>query len=67
MDLDASKGDVITIDVLTDIGEAREWTSIELAWLVDSATEGILKSAAFEWSSDNVIGVSVLIFVPQAL
>ncbi|KAI0361054.1 hypothetical protein OH77DRAFT_1492195 [Trametes cingulata] len=50
----AVQGDTISLDVLTDISEAREWTAVELVWLVDSATEGILKACTFEWSSDNV-------------
>ncbi|KAH9920241.1 uncharacterized protein BXZ73DRAFT_91971 [Epithele typhae] len=49
----AAQGDTIVIDVLTDISEAREWTAIELAWLVDSATEEILKASVFEWSTDK--------------
>ena len=55
---DAAKGDFLTIDVLTDISEAREWTAIELVWLVDSTTEDILKTGIFEWSSDAVTWVS---------
>ena len=48
----------MTLDVLTDISEAREWTAVELVWLVDSATEGILNASSFGWSSDNVTWVS---------
>ncbi|KAI0660596.1 hypothetical protein C8Q70DRAFT_62413 [Cubamyces menziesii] len=50
----ATVGDMLSLDLLTDIGDAREWTAIELVWLVDSATEDILKACAFEWSSDGV-------------
>ncbi|PIL31468.1 hypothetical protein GSI_06170 [Ganoderma sinense ZZ0214-1] len=48
------KGDKITLDVLTDISEARRWTAVELVLLVDSATEVILNSSLFGWSSDDV-------------
>ncbi|KAI0363627.1 hypothetical protein BV20DRAFT_1031042 [Pilatotrama ljubarskyi] len=51
----AVQGDTISLDVLTDISDAREWTTVELVWLVDSATEDTLKACTFEWSSDNVI------------
>ena len=54
---DATVGDMLSLDLLTDIGDAREWTAIELVWLVDSATEDILKACAFEWSSDGVTWV----------
>ena len=50
------------MDVLTDISEAREWTAIELVWLIDRATEDILKSGVFEWSSDGDSWVSSLPF-----
>ncbi|KAI0828984.1 hypothetical protein BC628DRAFT_1315872 [Trametes gibbosa] len=50
----ATEGDMISLDALTDIGDAREWTAIELVWLVNSATEDILQSCTFGWSSDNV-------------
>ncbi|RPD82179.1 hypothetical protein L226DRAFT_497325 [Lentinus tigrinus ALCF2SS1-7] len=49
----AAQGDIIALDSLTDISDAREWTAVELVWLVDSPTEDILKSCTFEWSSDN--------------
>ncbi|RDX51908.1 hypothetical protein OH76DRAFT_1400808 [Lentinus brumalis] len=49
----AAQGDIITLDLLTDISVVREWTAVELVWLVDSRTENILKSCTFEWSSDN--------------
>lgn len=49
---------MITIDLLADISELKEWTAIELALLVDSATEGVLKSGVFERSSDGVSWVS---------
>ncbi|CDO73103.1 hypothetical protein BN946_scf185007.g157 [Trametes cinnabarina] len=50
----AAQGDTLSIDVLTDVSDAREWTVIELVWLVDLGTEAILKACAFEWSSDGV-------------
>ncbi|KAL7285568.1 hypothetical protein ACG7TL_000672 [Trametes sanguinea] len=50
----ATKGDMLSLDVLTDVSDAREWTAIELVWLVNLATEDILKACAFEWSSDGV-------------
>ncbi|KAI9056995.1 hypothetical protein FKP32DRAFT_1661484 [Trametes sanguinea] len=50
----ATQGDTLSLDVLTDVSDAREWTAIELVWLVNLATEDILKSCAFEWSSDGV-------------
>ncbi|KAH9858325.1 hypothetical protein C2E23DRAFT_803583 [Lenzites betulinus] len=50
----ARKGDTISLDALTDISDAREWTAIELVWLVNSATEDILQSCTFGWSADNV-------------
>lgn len=56
--LDAMQGDIITLDILTDISDAREWTAVELVWLVDSPTEEILKSCVFEWSSDSTTWVS---------
>ncbi|KAI1793208.1 hypothetical protein LXA43DRAFT_1003413 [Ganoderma leucocontextum] len=49
------RGDKITLDVLTDISEAREWTAVELVLLVDSGTEAILNSSLFGWSSDDVV------------
>ncbi|KAI0718946.1 hypothetical protein C8T65DRAFT_637483 [Cerioporus squamosus] len=51
----ATQGDIIAIDALTDISVAREWTAVELVWLVDFPTETILKSCTFEWSPDNTI------------
>ncbi|KAI0778708.1 hypothetical protein BD413DRAFT_511125 [Trametes elegans] len=45
-------GDTLALDVLADIGSA--WSSVEFVWLVDRATEGILQSSTFEWSSDDV-------------
>ncbi|TBU49984.1 hypothetical protein BD309DRAFT_850123 [Dichomitus squalens] len=51
---DATKGDAVTLDVLTDISEAREWTAVELVLLVESATESFLTACSFGWSSDNV-------------
>ncbi len=56
--LDAAQGDIITLDLLTDISVVLEWTAVELVWLVDSPTENILKSCTFEWSSDNTTWVS---------
>ncbi|KAI0673657.1 hypothetical protein C8Q78DRAFT_1018289 [Trametes maxima] len=50
----AAKGDTLSLDILTDIGDVREWITVELVWLVDSGTEDTLQSCAFEWSSDNV-------------
>lgn len=54
-------GDKITLDVLTDIREARQWTAVELVLLVDSATEAILNSSLFGWSSDDVAWVGAAI------
>lgn len=56
--VDAALDDTVVLDILTDISDAREWTAVELAWLVDSPTESILKSCTYEWSSDNVTWVS---------
>ncbi|KAI0652386.1 hypothetical protein C8Q79DRAFT_937363 [Trametes meyenii] len=50
----AAKGDMLSLDILTDIGDVREWNTVEFVWLVDSKTEDTLNSCAFEWSSDNV-------------
>ncbi|KAI0715028.1 hypothetical protein C8Q76DRAFT_729276 [Earliella scabrosa] len=50
----ATLDDTVVLDILTDVSDAREWTAVELAWLVDSPTESILKSCTYEWSSDNV-------------
>ncbi|KAI0639935.1 hypothetical protein C8Q77DRAFT_1045439 [Trametes polyzona] len=50
----ATEGDVLSLDVLTDISDAREWTTIELVWLVSAGTGDILHACTFEWSSDNV-------------
>lgn len=54
---DAAQGDTLSLDILTDISDAREWTAVELVWLVGAATEDILQACTFEWSSDNVTWV----------
>ncbi|OBZ79106.1 hypothetical protein A0H81_01521 [Grifola frondosa] len=50
----AKMGDTFGLDSLTDISDAREWTAVEMAWLIDPDTENILNACAFEWSTDNV-------------
>ncbi|KAI0756476.1 hypothetical protein C8Q80DRAFT_1128851 [Daedaleopsis nitida] len=50
----ATQGDMLLLDTLTDIGNAQEWTTVELVWLVDVVTESILRSCTFEWSTDNI-------------
>ncbi|EIW63994.1 uncharacterized protein TRAVEDRAFT_157845 [Trametes versicolor FP-101664 SS1] len=50
----AAEGDTLALDILTDISDAREWTAVELVWLVGAATEDILQACTFEWSSDSV-------------
>ncbi|KAL6307702.1 hypothetical protein BKA93DRAFT_767442 [Sparassis latifolia] len=51
----AKKGDIISIDLLADVSEAYEWTIVEMAWLVDSATEAILDACTFESSMDQLV------------
>ncbi|KAI8981143.1 hypothetical protein BD414DRAFT_529981 [Trametes punicea] len=50
----AVQGDMLSVDILTDVSDIREWNAVEFVWLVDSPTECILKSCTFEWSSDGI-------------
>ncbi|OCH89552.1 hypothetical protein OBBRIDRAFT_778345 [Obba rivulosa] len=51
---DAKNGDVIALDMLSDVGKIKNLTAVELAWLVDSGTEQILKASTFQTSNDNM-------------
>lgn len=50
---DAKKFDAVILDLLVDVSKSWELSETEMVWLVDDATEAILRSCIFESSSDE--------------
>lgn len=50
---DANKFDAVILDLLVDVSKSWDLHETEMVWLVDGATEAILRSCIFESSSDE--------------
>lgn len=61
---DAKKYDAVILDLLVDVSKSWDLSETEMVWLVDNATETILRSCIYETSSSEnaEIWVCMLIF-----
>lgn len=50
---DARKFDAVILDLLVDVSNSWDLYETEMVWLVDGATEAILRSCIFESTSDE--------------